>query len=71
MSKKTPCENCKDGKCTCTTIKVQSLKTNEDHEKYEKKVFPNLFEDYIKDLTDKDQPACSLEDQEGCENCSS
>lgn len=71
MSKKENCKNCKDGQCTCTTVKVQSLKTSEDFNKYEKKVFHDSFEDYIKDLTDVDQPTCSIEDQESCENCGS
>ena len=31
----------------------------------------NTFDDYMKDLTEKDQPACSIEDQENCENCGS
>ena len=51
MSKKEPCENCNNGTCTCTTIKVQSLKTSEDFAKYESKLF-NLEEDYIFDSTD-------------------
>tara|TARA_R110000796_G_scaffold10289_1_gene34330 strand:- start:18219 stop:18392 length:174 start_codon:yes stop_codon:yes gene_type:complete len=36
-----------------------------------KKQDNNAFADYMKDLTEKDQPTCSLEDQEGCENCGS
>ena len=51
MSKKEPCENCDNGTCTCTTIKVQSLKTSDDWNKYETKVF-NLEQDYIFDSTD-------------------
>tara|TARA_B100001059_G_scaffold72361_1_gene69560 strand:+ start:79370 stop:79519 length:150 start_codon:yes stop_codon:yes gene_type:complete len=31
----------------------------------------NNFEDYIKDLTNDEQPTCSIEDQESCENCGS
>ena len=51
MSKKEPCENCDNGTCTCTTIKVQSLKTSEDFVKYENRVF-NREQDYIFDSTD-------------------
>ena len=51
MSKKEPCENCNNGTFTCTTIKVQSLKTSEDFANYERKLF-SLEEDYIFDSTD-------------------
>ena len=68
----TKCNNCVNGKCTCTTMKVPALKTSGDYEKFEKKVFrDDAFEDYIGGLTAKEQPKACTIDNPDCENCGS